>query len=206
MACPHVSGAAALLKSAHPDWTPAAIRSAMMTTANIVDNRLQTMTDESTGKPATSYGFGSGHLNLDHAMDPGLVYDISPTDYVNFLCSIGYLPNTIQVITRIPATCPMKKPLPENLNYPSIMTLFLSTSSGVLSKSFIRMVTNVGPVNYVYRVKIEAPQKCVSVLVKPVKLVFSEMVKKHSFVVTVMANTPVFNLFGSTMELLRDAR
>ncbi|XP_042494602.1 subtilisin-like protease SBT1.6 [Macadamia integrifolia] len=189
MACPHVSGAAALLKSAHPDWSPAAIRSAMMTTANIVDNRLQLMTDEATGNPSTPYDFGSGHLNLGRAMDPGLVYDITSQDYVSFLCSIGYGKNTIQVITKTPASCPPRKPLPENLNYPSITALFDSSARGVSSKKMIRTVTNVGPANSVYRVSVNAPPKGVSVTVKPSKLVFSEAVKKRSYAVTVLIDS-----------------
>lgn len=32
MACPHVSGIAGLIKTQHRDWSPAAIRSAIMTT------------------------------------------------------------------------------------------------------------------------------------------------------------------------------
>ncbi|GLT42915.1 hypothetical protein SLA2020_168920 [Shorea laevis] len=188
MACPHVSGAAALLKSAHPDWSPAAIRSAMMTTANIIDNKNLSMNDEATGKPSTPYDFGAGHLNLDQTMDPGLIYDITNNDYVNFLCAIGYRPKVIQVITRSPANCPAKKPLPENLNYPSIAALFSTSSKGPKSKTFIRTVTNVGEPNSVYQPKIESP-KGVAVTVKPTQLAFTEAVKKQSFVVTVTADT-----------------
>ncbi|KAJ9550428.1 hypothetical protein OSB04_014473 [Centaurea solstitialis] len=143
------------------------------------------MTDESTGNATTPYDFGAGHLNLDLAMDPGLVYDLTNEDYLSFLCSIGYGPKTIQVITRSPAACPMRrKPVPENLNYPSIAALFSTGKKGVLTKTVVRRVRNVGDVNSVYRVKVEAP-KDVTVVVKPGKLVFSDKVRELSYYVTV---------------------
>jgi subtilisin family serine protease len=35
MACPHASGAAAYVKTFHPNWSPSAIKSALLTTGNL---------------------------------------------------------------------------------------------------------------------------------------------------------------------------
>ncbi|KAG6422079.1 hypothetical protein SASPL_118642 [Salvia splendens] len=76
MACPHISGVAALLKAAHPEWSPAMIQSAMMTTANPLDNANQPIRAHD-GSVATPFGIG--------ALDPGLVYDASLQDLVNLV-------------------------------------------------------------------------------------------------------------------------
>ncbi|KAF5727823.1 hypothetical protein HS088_TW22G01520 [Tripterygium wilfordii] len=114
----------------------------------------------------------------------------NPTATIDFKGTIlGIKPApVIQVITHSPAKCPAKKPLPENLNYPSITALYSTSSAKTQSKTFIRTVTNVGQPNSVYRATIVSPNG-VTVAVKPAKLAFTEAVKKQSFIVTVTADT-----------------
>ncbi|XP_026384647.1 subtilisin-like protease SBT1.4 [Papaver somniferum] len=95
MACPHVRGLAALLRNAFPKWSPAAIKLALMTTAYIVDNSGKYITvinntGGDNGKFSTPFQHGSGHVDPNKALNPGLVYDITPSDYEAFLCTIGY--------------------------------------------------------------------------------------------------------------------
>ncbi|CAO2045386.1 unnamed protein product, partial [Urochloa humidicola] len=77
MACLHVSGIVALLKSVHPDWSPAMIKSAIMTTASVTDRfGMPIQAEGSPRKLADPFEFGGGHINPDKAADPGLVYDV----------------------------------------------------------------------------------------------------------------------------------
>lgn len=188
MACPHVSGLAALLKAAHPDWSPAAIRSALMTTAYTVDNRGGTMLDESTGNVSTVMDFGAGHVHPQKAMDPGLVYDIATYDYVEFLCNSNYTTSNIQVITRKAADCSGAKKAGHagNLNYPSLSAVFQQYGKQKMSTHFIRTVTNVGDPNSAYSVTVRPPGG-MSVTVEPEKLVFRRVGQKLSFLVRVQA-------------------
>ncbi|KAG6500219.1 hypothetical protein ZIOFF_040062 [Zingiber officinale] len=48
---------------------------------------------------ATLFATGAGHVSPSRAVDPGLVYDIEPDDYVAHLCSIGYDQGEVFVIT-----------------------------------------------------------------------------------------------------------
>ncbi|KAL6321273.1 hypothetical protein AAG906_016307 [Vitis piasezkii] len=72
MSCPHVTGAAAYNKAAHPTWSPAAIKYDM---------------DPMKNEDA-EFGYGSGHINPVKGVDPGLVFDASEADYVDFLCKV----------------------------------------------------------------------------------------------------------------------
>ncbi|KAG2572142.1 hypothetical protein PVAP13_7KG150700 [Panicum virgatum] len=138
MASPHVAGVAALLRSAHPDWSPAAIRSAMMTTAYVKDNAGNVIVSMPTGSPGTPLDFGSGHVSPNDAMDPGLVYDVAADDYVSFLCGLGYSSRQISTVAgrRNPSCAGANL----DLNYPSFMVILNRTNSA--TRTFKRVLTN----------------------------------------------------------------
>ncbi|KAL5208746.1 hypothetical protein ABZP36_033181 [Zizania latifolia] len=171
MACPHVSGLAALLRQAHPDWSPAAIKSALMTTAYNVDNSDSIIKDLATGLESTPFVRGAGHVNPNRALDPGLVYDAGTDDYVTFLCTLGYSPSLISLFTRdgTVANCSTKFSRTGDLNYPAFVVILSSYKD---SATLHRVVRNVGSdVNAVYEAKIDNPSG-VDVTVSPNKLVF----------------------------------
>lgn len=86
MSSPHVAGVYALIKQAHPDWSPAMAKSALMTTA------YQRVMKEDGVTPADPFDMGAGHINPGKAehkrspFRPGLVYDAGFNDYLGFLC------------------------------------------------------------------------------------------------------------------------
>jgi len=69
MAAPHVAGAGILLKQIHPDWSPAWIKSALMSTSKYLD----IYNDD--GTPAQPLDMGAGRLDLTNAANPGVILD-----------------------------------------------------------------------------------------------------------------------------------
>ncbi|KAL7246466.1 hypothetical protein ACSBR2_001543 [Camellia fascicularis] len=144
MAAPHIAGIAALLKQKHPHWSPAAIKSALMTTTTILDraerpiqaqqySRSETMTLVT----ATPFDYGSGHVNPRAALNPGLIFDAGYEDYLGFLCTVpGIDAHEIKNYTNSP--CNYTLGHPSNLNTPSITISHL-----VGTETVTRTVTNV---------------------------------------------------------------
>ncbi|KAK9275017.1 hypothetical protein L1049_022275 [Liquidambar formosana] len=121
MACPHVTGIAAVIKSLHKNWSPAAIRSALTTTASQTGTDGMDIIEEgSTRKAADPFDIGGGHVNPNKALNPGLIYDISREDYILFLCSLGYSNPSITILTNTTTNCMKNSHFELNLNLPSI--------------------------------------------------------------------------------------
>ncbi|KAJ8767622.1 hypothetical protein K2173_018180 [Erythroxylum novogranatense] len=182
MSCPHLSGIAALLKSAHPDWSPAAIKSAMITTAYTSSRRGKPILDENH-HPADLLATGAGHVYPIKASDPGLVYDLQPEDYIPYFCGLKYKDREISFIVQRQVKCSEVSSIPEaQLNYPSFSIIF-----GVQTQTYSRVVTNVGPANSTYTVKITPPPG-VNVTVNPGNIVFSKNSQKATYNVTFSRN------------------
>ncbi|CAL1401263.1 unnamed protein product [Linum trigynum] len=186
MAAAHVAGVAALIKNVHPGWSPAAIRSALMTTASSVDNAGGQIGDASNyTDPADPFGFGSGHIVPVKAVEPGLVYDATTDDYVRLLCAMNFTASQIRVITRSSAhKCGGNGSEAPDLNYPSFVAYFNDFGPGleprVVVYEFRRVVTNVGDGAASYTAKLSA-MKGVVVKVEPEKLVFGKKGEKLSY-------------------------
>ncbi|XP_024047172.1 subtilisin-like protease SBT5.3 [Citrus clementina] len=180
MSCPHISGIAGLLKTLHPDWSPAAIQSAIMTTATTLDNNKQQILNASFAE-ATPFSYGAGHVQPNLAMDPGLVYDLTVNDYLNFLCALGYNKNVISLFsTNCSYTCPKNAISLVNFNYPAITVPKLSGSITVT-----RRVKNVGSPG-TYQARVKTPEG-VSVTIAPKSLKFINVGEEKSFKVIIKA-------------------
>ena len=98
MASPHVAGAGALVKQARPDWTPAEIQSALMTTAkNHVLNH--------DGETATPYAQGAGLVDVGAAIMAGLLFDETYENYVAANPDAGGDPRTLNVPSFANTSC-----------------------------------------------------------------------------------------------------
>jgi hypothetical protein len=151
MASPHVAGVGALLRQLHPDWSPAAIKSALMTSAGPVKLADGTL-------DLDRWGYGAGHLNPNGAAFPGLVYDAGPADYIRFLCGDGALPSNDVLCSSFGAIAPY------NLNLASL-------TAQVLGKATLRRtVTNVSGANATYVANARLPGYAVSVVPSALQL------------------------------------
>ncbi len=154
-AAPEVSGVAALLKEAHPDWAPGRLKSALMTSAyqGVV---------RSDGTAADPLDMGAGHIDPNHAVDPGLVYDSDYRDHAAYLCGFAQSPispDECAALTNLDYSSD-----PRNVNLPSIAIADLITGDTIT-----RRVTNIGP-PATYAASVTAPQN-IDVFVDPPTLV-----------------------------------
>ena len=128
MSSPHVAGLAALLKELHPNWSPMAIKSALMTTGS--DVLLANGSPAPNTDPSVIFEQGAGHVQPNAAINPGLVFDSGFDEWLAFLCGTGQLTASY---------CPLITIDPSNLNVPSIA---IGDMAGV--QTVTRRVTNVG--------------------------------------------------------------
>jgi len=130
MSSPHAAGVAALIKAAHPSWTPGEIKSAMMTSA------VNDVVKEDGVTPADPFDDGAGSIRANRAVKPTVVFNVLASAYYN----TTFNNTTSVVLDRI------------NLNLPSIDAPIMP---GVITAT--RTAKNVSGHNIVLDMSAVAP-------------------------------------------------
>ena len=71
MSSPHAAGVSALVKAAHPDWTPGQIKSALMTSS------VQDVVKKDGVTPADPFDRGAGSIRADRAVNAPVTFDVT---------------------------------------------------------------------------------------------------------------------------------
>ena len=174
----------------------------MFLIAAIQNNNLKAPITTDSGSVATPYDYGAGEMTTSEPLQPGLVYETTTIDYLNYLCYIGLNITTVKVISRtVPDnfSCPKDSSSYQisNINYPSIAISNLNGKSGAVNVS--RTVTNVGEDDEtVYSSVVDAPSG-VNVKLVPDKLQFTKSSKTLTYQVIFSLTSTSLNedLFGS---------
>lgn len=145
------------------------------------DNTGKAMLDFD-GEKANPFAYGSGHIRPNRAMDPGLVYDLSMNDYLNFLCLTVNNQTQIMAFSGAHYRCPEIVEILD-FNYPAITIPKLYGTA-----SLTRRVKNVGsPGTYTARLRVPAG---LSISVEPRVLKFDKIGEEKSFKITVKVTIP----------------
>ena len=99
MSSPHAAGAAALLKSLHPNWSPSQIISALETTST------PELARDQNGAPATPHERGAGRPQLGEAADAGLYLDVSADEFESADPVLGGEPKDLNLFSLVDSSC-----------------------------------------------------------------------------------------------------
>lgn len=92
MSSPHAAGSAALVRALQPDWTPAEVQSALMSTA--LDDVIRKEDGVAAGDV---FDEGAGRIDLSRAARAGLVLDVSRAEYEGADPASGGDPTTLNL-------------------------------------------------------------------------------------------------------------
>jgi hypothetical protein len=143
MSSPHIAGLGALLIQLHPNWSPMMVKSALLTSASVTDNKGEPISTDG-GAVANALDYGSGQVNINAAANPGLVYNSNSTDWLRWLCGTGQLSAT-------GATCSAVGSIdPSDLNQPNIAIGALAGKQTVTRT--VTSINSQGSSNYTPRI------------------------------------------------------